>query len=224
MVESMLLSWALTVLFALTGGWCAHSATRPGLRWSDRLSSWSHVVMSLLMIAMAWPWGMSVPALPQVVLFGIIAMWFAALTALRVPCAHEHGSPRLAHAHHAVMSAVMVWMVAAMPLLMMGASESGGGHHHSLGGGGGSGVLAAAAPAPGPPGAVVATSAALAAFLVLSSMAWIATAADTGRHALNTAEATGTRPAPEATRLALDAACHGAMSIGMGAMLFAMCL
>ncbi|WP_243790061.1 DUF5134 domain-containing protein [Saccharopolyspora gloriosae] len=223
MVESLLLSWILTVLFTATAAWCAFSATRPALRPSDRLSSVSHLVMSLLMIAMTWPWGMSVPATPQVVLFSVATVWFVALTALRVPCAHGYGSPRLAHLHHAVMSAAMVWMVAMMPLLMLGASDSGGGHHHhSMGVGGGAGVLAAPAAAETTPGAVVAISAVLAAFLVLSSVAWISTAVDTARHTLNTADTTGSPADPRATRLALDSACHGAMSIGMGAMLFAM--
>ncbi|MCX2729082.1 DUF5134 domain-containing protein [Saccharopolyspora sp. NFXS83] len=222
MVESLLLSWVLTVLFAVTAAWCAYSATRPALLPRDRLSSVSHLVMSLLMIAMVWPWGMSVPATPQIVLFAATALWFAALTVLRTPCAHGYGSPRLAHSHHAVMSAAMVWMIATMPLLMLGASDSGGGHHHSMGTGGGSGVLAAPAAADTTPGAVVAISAVLAAFLVLSSTAWISTAVDTARHALDAADTTGAPADPDATRRALDSACHGAMSIGMGAMLFAM--
>lgn len=220
MVESLLLSWVLTVLFAVTAAWCAYSATRPALLARDRLSSVSHLVMSLLMIAMVWPWGMRVPATPQIVLFAATALWFAALTVLRTPCAHGYGSPRLAHGHHAVMSAAMVWMLATMPLLMLGASDSGGGHHHhSMGTGGGSGVLAAPAAADTAPGAVVAVSAVLGAFLVLSSMAWISTAVDTARHNSDTA---GSPADPAMTRLAFDSACHGAMSIGMGAMLFAM--
>ncbi|MCA1189000.1 MULTISPECIES: DUF5134 domain-containing protein [unclassified Saccharopolyspora] len=222
MVESLLLSWVLTVLFAVTAVWCAISATRPGLRPSDRLSSASHLAMSLLMIAMVWPWGMGVPATPQLVLFAATAVWFAALAVLRVPCAHGYGSPRLAHAHHAVMSVAMVWMVAAMPLLMLGAHDSGGGHHHHAAGAPASGVLAAPAAAAGPPAPVVLVSAVLGAFLVLSSVAWISTAVDTARHNLNTADATGAPADPRATRLAWDAACHGAMSIGMGAMLLAM--
>ena len=211
MVESLLLRWVLTVLFTLTAVWCGFRAARPAGGWPDRLSSISHLAMSLLMIAMAWPLGMSVPAGPQIALFAVATGWFLVLTALRVPCGHARRA-RIAHTHHAVMSAAMVWMIATMPMLMMGGSDSGGGHHHHSMGAPSSGVLAAAA-TPGPPSGVVTISVLLAGFLVLSSVAWISTAVDTGRRAL--AESTATHPA-------WDSACHGAMSIGMGAMLLSM--
>ncbi|MGW7427031.1 DUF5134 domain-containing protein [Streptomyces sp. NPDC054813] len=38
-----------------------------------------HAVMGLSMIAMIWPWGMDVPALPQVVVFAALAVMFCVL-------------------------------------------------------------------------------------------------------------------------------------------------
>lgn len=212
MVESLLLRWILTALFALTAAWCGYRIAAPVGGWRDRISSAAHVAMSLLMIAMAWPWGMAVPMLPQIALFTIAAAWFLVLTALRVPCGHLRRAARLAHAHHAATSAAMVWMVATMPALMAGSHDSGGsGHHHALGAPH-SGVLAAAAAPTGHTARIPLITAAIAAILVLSSTAWIASAADTGRTSTNRTT----------TRHALDSACHGAMSAGMGFMLFAM--
>lgn len=210
MVESLLLRWVLTFLFVLTAVWCGFRVAGRAGGWRDRLSWTGHIAMCLLMIAMVWPWGMSVPAGPQIGLFAVATAWYAVLIALRVPCGHLRKSARLAHGHHAVMSAAMVWMVATMPALMPGTHGSGtGGHHHALGAPA-SGVIAMAAPESGPVGGVVLVSALLAGFLVLSSMAWISSAVDSGRTGASRTDA----------QHALDAACHGAMSVGMGVMLF----
>ncbi|MFD0488772.1 DUF5134 domain-containing protein [Saccharopolyspora spinosporotrichia] len=100
-----------------------------------------------------------------------------------------------------------------------------GGHHHSLGAS--ASGIAAAGPLPtgptGPTGAVVAVSVLLGAAFVLAALPWTARALDIGRGALDagTGAAGPTAAVPGRTRraVALDSACHAAMSFGMGVML-----
>ncbi|MEV6227809.1 DUF5134 domain-containing protein [Saccharopolyspora shandongensis] len=209
MTESPLLRWILTVLFIATAVWFLLQALRRGARVPERVSSMSHVVMSALMVPMAWPWGMLLPAAPQIALFALAALWFLALAAgnARFRTGHAHGGGR-AQLHHAVMMAAMVWMLATMPELMAadhGGSQPGG--HHALGPG--STEVAAAGPAPAQlPTEILIITLVLGGFLILSSMGWIAAAVDSARRHPNPPNA-----------VALCSACHGAMSIGMGAML-----
>jgi hypothetical protein len=221
MTESPLLRWILTVLFIATAAWFLLQALRRGLCVSERISSTSHVAMSVLMVPMAWPWGMHLPATPQIVLFGLATLWFLALAigSARFRAGRSHGG-RLAQLHHAVVMAAMVWMVALMPQLMAvdhNGSEHGG--HHAMGPG--ATGIAAAGPAPNqlPTGMTIITLL-LAGFLLLSSVGWIAEALDTARRNPNATTQPGS-VAPEAGgyATALCSACHGAMSIGMGAML-----
>ncbi|QUH02688.1 DUF5134 domain-containing protein [Saccharopolyspora erythraea] len=216
MVEALLLRWILTILFTGTALWSLRRLLAPACGVADRISSAAHLLMSALMVAMAWPWGMAIPAAPQIVLFGLAALWFAFLAGNRRRTGdhHGHGSPVLAHVHHALMMAAMVWMVATMPLLMTGHSpDSGhGGHHHSLGAS--AAGIAAAGPVPaGPPGPVVAVSVLLGAAFVVTALPWTARALDIGRGALRPTGGAAPRI------VAAESTCHAAMSFGMGVML-----
>lgn len=224
MVESLLLRWILTVAFTAAALWSLRRLVRaepistvsgrlvqagqdqdvPG-NPAVRISAAWHVVMSAAMIAMCWPWGMAIPVNPQLVVFGVMAVWFLVLAAGVRWCT---GHQRWQQLHHAVMAVGMFWMLAAMPALMShGPAESGHTHHHSMG----AGVLAAA-PDPAPANAVVVVSLVLGIYFVLTALPWLSTAVDIGRSAR-------TRPQRAA---AYEAVCNAAMTTGMGAMFLAM--
>ncbi|GAA0537557.1 DUF5134 domain-containing protein [Saccharopolyspora thermophila] len=203
MVQDTLLRAVLTILFLGTGLVSLHRAMLlrdlPG-----RVSAASHVVMSAAMVAMAWPWGMVLPAAPQIAVFALSALWFLLRAANGRLCG---GHPRREQAHHALMAVAMAWMVAVMPTLMTsGGPEPGHGHHALV-----SGTPVAAPSASGPPIAVVATTAVLGVYFVLASLPWLSAAVDLGRTAVLKQHRTAAR----------EAACHAAMSAGMGAMLLA---
>ncbi|WP_020498173.1 DUF5134 domain-containing protein [Sciscionella marina] len=213
MIESMLLRILLTILFAGTGLWCLHAAVRrfPRVRPSvaDRVSWIAHVLMSAGMIAMAWPWGMSLPMNPQLALFALVALWFLGLAVRgHRPCVGHGNLRRLPHVHHAVMMGAMVWMIASMPMAMGGGGSSGGHHHMAMPGMPGMDMPAT----PSLPVVFVVANLVLGAYFLVTSLGWIASAvdharvADTGLNRFAAGEST----------------CHAAMSIGMGAMLLAM--
>ncbi|MER5390009.1 DUF5134 domain-containing protein [Saccharopolyspora sp. NPDC002686] len=221
MVESLLLRWILTVLFTASALWGLHRIIRAepisplSGRLTDqdrdvpgspavRISAAWHVVMSAAMVAMCWPWGMAIPATPQLVLFAVMAVWFLALTTDLVGCT---GHRRWQDAHHAVMALAMCWMLTAMPSLMShGESGSEDVHHHSMG----SGILASA-PDPAQENGIAVVFALLGGYFVLTSLPWLSAAVDIGRKAR-------TRPQREA---AYEATCHAAMAAGMGVMFLA---
>ncbi|WP_256106137.1 DUF5134 domain-containing protein [Streptomyces sp. ODS05-4] len=63
--------WALFDMPACAALWLA---TTPGRTVADRVGNALHAVMEA---AMAWPWGMDLPACPQMVVFSAAALWFA---------------------------------------------------------------------------------------------------------------------------------------------------
>nr|WP_269151194.1 DUF5134 domain-containing protein [Spelaeicoccus albus] len=78
----------------------------------------AHLLMAIAMIAMAWPSGMGVPAGPQVVVFGLAAVWLVvqALLARRPWMKGAHGTHQhpIALWYHAFMMGAMVLMVVMM--------------------------------------------------------------------------------------------------------------
>ncbi|QPZ37972.1 DUF5134 domain-containing protein [Paramicrobacterium chengjingii] len=113
MVEGAWLQWSLSLIFALTG---LHSL---GLTAASRSIEQAtghvlHVIMSLDMVAMCWPWWSSIPALPQALVFGAASAWFAGRIAWK--WRRGEASPHFAlhQLSHLVMMLVMVWMVVAM--------------------------------------------------------------------------------------------------------------
>jgi Domain of unknown function (DUF5134) len=135
-------SWALSVLFGLTGLWYAGVAAhlladRRLDETRDLMSAALHALMSAAMIAMLWSWGTSIPTIAQVMVFTAAAAWYVSrLTLSPVPAvvttpdadapdrcrpngSHRHHDTRLGNAYHAAMMASMVWMALAMSTMTM---------------------------------------------------------------------------------------------------------
>lgn len=129
MLSDPVLPWVLTLAFSVTA---AYTAIRLVLDRKPLLSIAHalHLVMSLAMIAMCWPWWTVVPARPQLLLFAAGTAWFAALTVLQArfrlarAALGDHGAWH--QVAHAVMMLAMVWMLLAMP----SGSEAGAHTHH----------------------------------------------------------------------------------------------
>ncbi|MGW4490804.1 DUF5134 domain-containing protein [Streptomyces sp. NPDC004376] len=204
------LRWVLSLLFAVPVVYGVWRLVLPGAGVPERVDHALHAAMGILMIAMAWPWGMDLPALPQVVLFVLSALWFAATAPL-----HAAGSSRgralLGALPHVVMMGAMAWMVWAMG---SSGTMSGGetGAMHDMPGmdmSGGSGLASMSLTGTGP----VTTAVLLALILGVLGLAWLTRALDRAR---------GTRedgPSPEAGAVDfLAPACHAAMALGMAVM------
>ena len=218
MIESALLRWILTALFALTAIWFMRRAVRAGAGAPERISAMAHVLMSALMVPMAWPWGMTIPAFPQIVLLSLAGLWFLGLAVKKSwPRVEAEPGGRWASLHHAAMMVAMVWMLATMPELMAATShDPGSGGHHAVGAGASATMVAGTMPAELPVWITIVTVV-LGGYLILSSMSWLAAAVDRGRGATG-ASTTGFDIVES---VALSWAGHGAMSIGMGVMLLA---
>ncbi|MFJ3895390.1 DUF5134 domain-containing protein [Streptomyces sp. NPDC090083] len=211
MIAASGLRWIFTLVFALTAAHGSLRGVRPGAVLPDRVDHALHAVMGLSMIAMVWPWGMDVPALPQVLVFTAGAVWFV----VSVPFRADGGfRPRklLGTLLHAVMMAAMAWMVAVMDSGGMAAGH-GGGSGHSMAGmdmSGGSGLSAMSLVGTGRK----ATAGVLALVLLAFALSWLARAFDAAR--IEPAGAPGEAPTVQAD--ALSPACHAAMALGMAVM------
>lgn len=192
MIEAVGLRWIVSAVFVVAGLFCAYRCLRQGPATS-RFGDVLHMVMCAGMVAMAWPATMSFARVPQLVLFGLAAAWFAGTAAWHTGRWHR--------GYHAVMMAAMAWMVFAMPTAMTGGGgtvdmEGMPGMAMPVGGGGsptGVGVLALV----------------LAAVFALAGTAFLARVID------------GVRSAPPSVRTAGWGA-DGLMGLGMAVMLLAM--
>ncbi|CAB4882883.1 DUF5134 domain-containing protein [Rhodococcus sp. IEGM 1401] len=116
MIADSSLRWITTALFVFAAGYCVYRIIRAA-QWNVRIDHGFHLVMCAAMIAMAWPWGLGVPLLPQGVFFAAATVWFAISAARTAPGTtgvdeHPHG-PAMG-SYHVFMMAAMVWMVAVM--------------------------------------------------------------------------------------------------------------
>ncbi|HET6708642.1 DUF5134 domain-containing protein [Amycolatopsis sp.] len=118
MIEATGLRWILTVVFVAAGAFCLYRCVRQG-SVTCRIGDVLHAAMCAAMVAMVWPATMGVAGLPQVVLFGFAAAWFA--VAVVRGTAHES---RWHPGYHAAMMLAMVWMVVAMPRAMVGSGAA----------------------------------------------------------------------------------------------------
>jgi hypothetical protein len=238
-LTSIVVTVLLAIVFLVVGG---YSLVRLALLvgevgpGGDRLAELSHLLMSIAMIAMALGWSggpSSGSGIIQLVLFGVLTVWFLGRAAART-AGHRPSSS----VYHMVVCASMLWMVAAMPQLMgmpeMGSMAGGHAGHDA-------GATAAAAPgaamgAPAPTWMVV-TSWVFIVLLAAAGLMWVGRAVrplpiepdaeptDPGGRAEG-AVAVAVRP--RSTRLVhlvgprADAWCHVLMSVGMAAMLLAM--
>lgn len=124
MIDSVALRWVVTILFALAAAQCVYLLVARRMPWTSRVGHVLHLVMSVAMLVMAWPFSMSWPTLGPMVFFIVAAVWFLA-TLLRPgaadaaddcgcvpPTATVFG--RVAAVYHAAMMAAMAWMYAVM--------------------------------------------------------------------------------------------------------------
>ncbi|AGP53294.1 DUF5134 domain-containing protein [Streptomyces rapamycinicus] len=215
MIAATGLRWVLTVLFAvpaLSALWRAATPGRadggPGA--SGRVAHLLHAVMALAMVAMVWPWGMDVPARPQIILFTLAAGWYAGV-ALARPAPLSRARALSDALPHTVMMGAMAWMAAAM---VSSASMPGHGGSHDMADmpgmdmSAGSGTATMTLTGTGPRLA----AGLLAGVLLVLALWWLARGFDAAQRAV----ATGPRhPSPPAGRDAFDLGCHGAMALGM---------
>jgi hypothetical protein len=106
----------VTSLFAITGGYYL-VRTVIGFSWPDRISNLTHVPMSIVMLAMPWPWVSVFPTVLQIDVFTLAALWYAFLVLFRSTAPsdpHGHHTDPAVLRYHGGMMAAMVWMAVAM--------------------------------------------------------------------------------------------------------------
>ncbi|MEU0841538.1 DUF5134 domain-containing protein [Streptomyces sp. NPDC005962] len=215
MIAATGLRWVLTLLFvvpALAAVWRTGAPGRAGGGPGavERVAHLLHAVMALTMAAMVWPWGMNLPAGPQVALFTLGALWFAGVALARPVSASRTQALRGA-LPHVVMMGAMAWMAAAM--VSSGSMAGHGGSHDmadmpGMDMSGGSATVTMALTDTGPR----LTAGVLAAVLLALGLRWLARSFDAAR----LVGATGPlRPAVPIERDAFGLACHSAMALGM---------
>ncbi|MFB6849669.1 DUF5134 domain-containing protein [Streptomyces sp. NPDC056373] len=214
------LRWILSLMFAVPILYGVWRLVSPGTGIAGRVDHALHAAMGVLMIAMAWPWGMELPALPQVVLFSAGGLWFLVAAPFRAGDRSRGGA--VLHAlPHLVMMGAMAWMVAAMDAdgAMSGHTEAGGMRDMpGMDMSGGSGVSAMSLTGAGPR----ATAVLLALVLGGLGLAWLTRALDRakGRHGSGRQEQPddGTVLVAVGPGGVLSPACHAAMALGMAVM------
>ncbi|BAX93297.1 DUF5134 domain-containing protein [Mycobacterium shigaense] len=107
MIHNTVLRWIVTVLFVLSAAKCLFAVATGPRAWTPTVREVLHLVMSVAMVIMVWPWGMTLPTAAPLVFFLLAAAWFAA-TAVKV--AHH----RSLDSYHALMMLAMAWMYALM--------------------------------------------------------------------------------------------------------------
>lgn len=121
MIQDPTWQWLLSALFAGTAATSLARLKARGVR--GVVDGVLHAMMSLIMMAMCWPWWNLWPKSPQMAVFLAGALWCTACLVIDL----RRDASRLSQvwhdfAHLAMMTA-MVWMIAAMP--------AGGGVHHT---------------------------------------------------------------------------------------------
>lgn len=135
MVSGVAAQWTFTVLFAVLA---AHSASLARASRPHTVAVTNHVlhiVMSLVMVAMAWPWWDRLPWLAQLLFFALATAWFLVLAARRATPSPSRSAAATWHLlAHALMMGAMVWMVAVMaPDGSLAADPGAASHaHHAL--------------------------------------------------------------------------------------------
>ena len=209
----------------------------------DQLAELSHLLMGLAMIAMTLGWTGgpgSASGIVQLLLFGLLTLWFLGRAVGR---SAGHGGT--SNVYHLVMTASMVWMVAAMPRLMgmpeTGSADAMASMHGGHDGGSAAGAAHATAMAHAPTW-MVAVNWGFVALLGAGAALWARRAArarpndpgaavpseldDPVASSSRSATAVATRPTTSSPLVRLasprtDAVCHLLMSLGMAVMLVA---
>ncbi|MGC5248074.1 DUF5134 domain-containing protein [Gordonia sp. DT219] len=124
MIDDIVLRWVVTVLFALAAAQCVYLIVVRPMPWQAIVGHVLHLVMSVAMAVMAWPFSADWPTVGPMVFFIAAAVWFLLTLALRqslrpaddcgcVPPTTT-GWGRLAAVYHAAMMGAMAWMYALM--------------------------------------------------------------------------------------------------------------
>jgi len=130
MLSDPVLQWALTLTFSATA---MYATVR---LFADRkllliVGNALHLVMSVVMVAMCWPWWSLLPQVPQTLFFSAGVVWFGAIAILqarrRITRSAAGGHSAWHQVAHAAMMLAMVWMILAMP---SGTDATTHAHHH----------------------------------------------------------------------------------------------
>ncbi|MEV7404892.1 DUF5134 domain-containing protein [Streptomyces sp. NPDC091267] len=215
MITATGLRWILTALFALPTLYALLLAATPGRTIANRVGHALHAAMGGLMVAMAWPWGMSLPADPQIVVFTAGALWFAIAALARSSETDSRTAGLVAALPHIVMMAAMAWMVAVMD----GSAMASGAH------GSAADMPGMDMSGPGAAGAMTLsragdqwTAGLLAVALAGLGLLWLSQAFDRGRITTPTVRGPASLTAALTGSEAAGPACHAAMAIGMAVM------
>lgn len=123
MITDVVIRWVVTVLFGLSFAECGYALAAGHGRWTSSVNHVLHLVMSVAMILMAWPFGMIVPNRPLMVFFLGAAIWFVCI-GVSVASGVRN---RVVTGYHAAMMAAMAWMYALMDgTLLPGPSDTSG--------------------------------------------------------------------------------------------------
>lgn len=138
--------WSFTVAFSVLTAYSGFRVSADFARPLQAIGHALHAVMAADMVAMAWPWWVSIPGAAQLVFFVFAALWYVIVFVLQLSRSVTKdmlgGHSAWHQIVHVVMMLAMVWMVAVMG----DADPSGSGHNHSAlsAGGAVSGVLVTA--------------------------------------------------------------------------------
>jgi hypothetical protein len=233
MIGSHVLRWTLTVVFALTGVYCLARCLLPAgggrVALADRLAALTHLLMSLVMVALLWSWRLGGGRGVSIAVFAAAACWFG----IRAVVAGERGAPaggRLEPAQHAVAMGTMVWMILLVPVSMGSPAASGA---HSMPGMAMPPAGMTSGPGLLPAGDATVVNAVLGTYFLVATLWWMgraarqswATASLAGSEGTSEPGRGGTGVAPARAGLftsGLAIASHALMSAGTGVMLLAM--
>ena len=110
MIDDLWLRWVVAALSVLSAAGWAYFIVARRRGWIFVVSYALDLAMAMAMAAMAWPWSASLPTKGPAVFFLLAAVWFAAITFMRVRAV----SQRVLRAYHVPMMLGMAWMYAVL--------------------------------------------------------------------------------------------------------------
>ncbi|WGD36958.1 DUF5134 domain-containing protein [Lysinibacter sp. HNR] len=118
MITHPVLQWAFTLVFLTIALYFTYRAVIDRTRPVQAVGHALHTVMSVVMVAMAWPWWISTPLISQLVFFVLATIWFLMLLVLqvftRVTAGAALGGGPWHQLLHTLMMFAMVWMIVVM--------------------------------------------------------------------------------------------------------------
>lgn len=119
MITNPVWQWVFSVVFVAIAGYLAWRAVADRRRPLQTIGDVLHLLMALVMAAMAWPWWYSLPWLAQLIIFAFSTLWFLAVGLGQWLGRFEPEQlgchPAWHQVVHALMMGAMTWMVAVMP-------------------------------------------------------------------------------------------------------------